>query len=300
MIDKMKTFLEVACERNITKAAENLYSSQSTISMKIKSLEDHLGTKLFDRTKKTMGLTKEGKIFYDYASEICSKYDEVSTIIQQFKQLNMGTLSVAAGSYFGSYVLPELLGAYKEKYPTLDVQVTVAFSHIIMKEVILNNHELGIIGELEEALSYSQLVCKPFFEDELMVICSPTHPSAEQEFFTIDDLKRNTFIKSDKSSALRTIIEKRLGEAGIKTAGTMILNNIETIKRTVEQNLGISILPRLSVIREFKTEKLAMKPIENLKLTRNLYYIHRNDKVLSRPAEKFLELTLDYFQKKSD
>ncbi|MFA1820067.1 LysR substrate-binding domain-containing protein [Virgibacillus oceani] len=299
MIEKMKTFLIVANEQSVTKAAEELYSSQSTISMKIKSLEDNLGSKLFDRTKRSLQLTQEGKVFYNYASKICSDYDEVITIIQQFKQLNLGTLSVGAGSYFGSYVLPMLLGEFKKKHPALDIQVMVAFSNIITKEVIMNNHELGFIGELEEAVTSPQIICEPFYLDKLVVICSASHPLSKKESLTIDDLKGQTFIKSDMSSALRKLTEYYLKEMGIESSSTIILNNIETIKRTVEQNLGISILPQLSVEREVKINKLAMKKIQGIELNRNLYYIHRNDKVLSRPAQSFLKLVLDYFSKDS-
>jgi DNA-binding transcriptional LysR family regulator len=244
-----------------------------------------------------MFLTQEGKIFYDYAVKIYSQYEEVTTIIQKFKDLNMGTLSVGAGSYFGSYVLPELLGIFKKNHPSIDIHVMVAFSNVIAKDVIMNNYELGFVGELDDIINHTQLKSAPFYEDELVLICSPDNPLSKKEEITIEDLRDVPFIKSDQSSALRILIEKRFKEMGFEIGNTMILNNIETIKRTVEQNLGISILPRLAVIREVSSGKLTMHYIKNLKLTRYLYYIHRNDKVLSFPAKRFLELTLDYFSK---
>ncbi|MCP8615830.1 LysR substrate-binding domain-containing protein [Salirhabdus salicampi] len=296
MISKLRAFMEVAKTKNLTKAAENTFTSQPSISMKIKSLEDELGTKLFDRSKKMMILNEEGKNFLRYAEQIIHLYDEAITVINDFNDLNRGTLAISSGSYFGSYLLPELLGIYKARFPKIDIQIKIAFSQIVIENVIMNNHELGIIGETDLVNKYPNLLCHPFFNDELLLICSVSHPCAKLEEIELTDLKEETFIKSDKSSALLRMIEEHLRAENIEFKHSIILSNVEAIKRSVENNLGVTILPKLSVEREVELGLLKGLPIKNMNTNRRLFFIYRKDRVLSQASKEFLKMSLRHFQ----
>jgi DNA-binding transcriptional LysR family regulator len=296
MLSKLEAFIEVARTKNITRAADNLYTSQPSISMKIKALEDQLNTKLFDRSKKVMHLTEEGKVFLHYAESISDLYNEATTIINDFKALNRGTLSVAAGSYYGSYLLPDMLGQFKSKYPGVNIDVKVAFSEVVIQDILVNNYELGFIGETELVEKYPNLVYETILTDELVLIFSKKNPCAQMDSVDIRSLRTETFIKSNRSSALRKKVEKSFQEQNIKFENSIILNNIESIKRAVENNLGFSILPKMAVEREIDLGFLHTAKIENMSLSRELYYVYRNDKVLSRAAKEFLEMSIVHFQ----
>lgn len=295
MLSKLEAFIEVARTKNITTAADNLYTSQPSVSMKIKALEEQLNAKLFDRTKKMMHLTAEGKVFLHYAESISDLYNEATTIINNFKTLKRGTLSVAAGSYYGSYLLPNMLGHFKSKYPGIHIQIKMAFSEVVIRDVLVNNYELGFIGETEYVKKYPNLVCKTFLKDELVLIFSSKHPCTQMNSVDIQSLQDETFIKSNRSSALRKKLEKSFQNDNIEFKNSIILNNVESIKRAVENNLGISILPKMAVEREIKLGFLHTAKIENISLSRELHYVYRNDKVLSRAAEEFLEMSINHF-----
>jgi DNA-binding transcriptional LysR family regulator len=296
MLSKLEAFIEVARTKNITKAADNLYTSQPSISMKIKALETQLNTTLFDRSKKMMDLTDEGKVFLHYAESITDLYNEATTIINDFKSLKRGSLSVAAGSFYGSYLLPSMLGQFKSKYPGVNIDVKVAFSEVVIQDILVNNYELGFIGETELVEKYPNLVYEPFLKDDLVLIFSSSHPCAQMNSIDLRTLQKETFIQSNRSSVLRKKLEKLLLEEKLEFNSSIILNNIESIKRTVENNLGFSILPKMAVEREISLGLLHTAKIENMTLSRELYYVYRNDKVLSRAAKEFLDMSITYFQ----
>ena len=202
---------------------------------------------------------------------------------------------MSAGAYYGAYLLPNMLGKFKEKYPKIKIQIKIAFSETVIQDVLLNNHELGFISQTEQIEKYPNLVYEPFFTDKLLLICSPEHPYASLKEIELNKLTEETFIKSDPSSVLRNLLDDLFRREGVQFKQSIILNNVESIKRAVENNLGISILPYLAVKRELDLGILSTVPLKSIELTRNLYYIYRNDRILSRAAKEFLQLSIQYF-----
>jgi len=297
LIEKLKAFIEIAKVKNLTKASENLYTSQSTISMKIKSLEDEIGTKLFDRRNKTMYLNEYGEAFYLYAESICNLYDEALKTINNINNLQRGILSISSGFSFGTYLLPNLLAEFKNNYPNINANVKLGLSEDTIQDVIRNKFELGFIGELNVE-NYKELISKTLCSDKLVLVCSPKHKwiQAKVEEIHLGDLSNETFILNDKYSASRKFIEKILAQKGIFLKNTMILPNIEAIKKAVENNLGVAIISEIAVRRELTYGFLASVPIKNLLIHRDHYYIYRKDKTLSKASLAFLNLCLSSFE----
>lgn len=293
MISKIEAFLEIAKTKNLTKAADNLYTSQPSISMKLKALEELLETKLFDRTRK-MELTEEGKMFLHYADSIYHLFIEATTAINDFKNLDRGTLSISTGSYYGTYVLPHMLGEFKSKFPKVNIQIKVTNTEDVFEDLVANHHEIGFVSEYHLIGRFPQLICEPLFTDDLVFVCSKIHPLGNLDAIDLRLFTEETFIISDETSALRKLIEDNFQKHGIKFETLIILNGVEPMKRSVENNLGISILPRLSVEREIKSGQLKTVPIYNFSLSRKIYYLHRNEKTLSRASQEFLKMMMKH------
>jgi DNA-binding transcriptional LysR family regulator len=299
MLNRLQAFLEVAKTKNITKAADNLYTSQPSISMKIKALENQLGVYLFSRTNKVMHLTEEGKMFFPYAERIYNLFGEATTMINDFKGLERGKLSVSAGVYYGAYVLPNMLGNFKSKYPKIDIQIRVTNTESVINDIVVNDHELGFISQIDLVYKYQNIVCEPLLTDQLIFVCSPSHRCAEWDVIDLHTISDETFIISDPTSALRQLINETFQKQNIKFNNFIILNGVEPMKRSVENNLGISILPRLSVEREIELGLIKTVPIKNMTLSRELFYIYRRDKMLSRTAEEFLKMSISHLSMKN-
>ncbi|MGG0719249.1 LysR family transcriptional regulator [Robertmurraya massiliosenegalensis] len=296
MIERLIAFLEVVKTRNISKAAENLFTSQPSISMKIKSLETDFNTKLFHRTKKYMLLTDEGEHFHNYAESMVGLYKQAMVTIGEFKDLERGTLSVSSGAFYGIYLLPELLGIYKERFPKIEINIEIVFSEVVVQGVLNNKFELGFIGELNEAKNHTDLVCNSFYNDELILVFSPKNKRlSSMKEVQLEELLTEMFIISDHTSAMRQLVEKEFYKNGLNLRSMITLSNIESIKNTVINNLGISILSKLSVKKEIEQGILKTIPIKDQVFSRKLFYIYRNDKTLSNSANEFLKLCLEYF-----
>jgi DNA-binding transcriptional LysR family regulator len=299
MLNRLQAFLEVAKTKNITKAAENLYTSQPSISMKIKALESQVGAELFSRTNKMMLLTEEGKLFFSYAERIYNLYGEATAAINEFKGIEGGKLSVSTTVYYGAYFLPYVLGNFKSKYPKNKIQIKATNTESVINNIVVSDHELGFISQIDLVYRYPNIVCKPLLLDELIFVCSPTHPCTEWDEIDLHSITDETFIISDPTSALRRLIESTFQKQNIEFNDYIILNGVEPMKRSVENNLGISILPRLSVMREIELGLIKTVPIKNMTLSREIFYIYRSDKVLSRSAEEFLKMSITHLSKKN-
>lgn len=297
MISRLIAFIEVVKTKNISKAADNLFTSQPSISLKIKSLENELNCKLFHRTKKYMVLTQEGQHFLQYAESIVGLYNQALSSIEEFNDLERGTLSISSGAFYGTYILPDLLGIYKQKFPKIDINIEIVFSEVVLQGVLNNKFELGFIGELEEAKKNPELVCRSLCDDELILVFSPKNKKfSSKEEVHLEEIIEETFIISDHSSAMRQLVEREIKKEGLNFKNVMTLSNIESIKKTVENNLGISILSKLSVKKDIEFGTLKSIPIKDHVFSRQLFYIYRKDKTLSHSASEFLKLCLDYFQ----
>ena len=295
MIRRFKAFLETVRVGNVSIAAENLYTSQSTISTQLKSLENQLGVKLFDRTKKSLSLNEQGKIFLGYVETICQLYDEAVSIINNMENLELGTLSVSAHLYFGSYILPRILKVLKNKYPNIMLNIGISSSRQVITEVLSNKHELGIIGEMD-SVKTPQLISEHLFVDKLIPIFSPESKWCDFNIINPNLLKDEIFILFNEYSSTKPIIEKSFRKKGINIKNYIILNNPEAIKRAVIDNLGISIIPNGIAELEIKLGLLRTIPIQDIEFKRDILYIYRDDKTLSRVSQEFLKICKLFFQ----
>ncbi len=278
--------------QSFSKAAEELYLTQPTISSHVRSLEQELGTSLLFRTTKEVSPTQEGLVLYDYAIKLIQLRDEaIQSITNQAVKIK-GKVSIASSSIPGQYFLPSMMAAFHQLYPDVTFQVSLMDSAQVLDALFSKGCEIGLVGTPYED---SRLSFHSFAKDELVVI-TPNAPKYERytDFFPTSQLVREQLILREKGSGTRRATESFLHSLGIQPDSLRIsaeLNDIESIKRAVEQGLGISIASRYSVQDSEAMGKIRIFPFEGGSFIRDLYLVYREGRPLSPAAQKFVNFT---------
>ncbi|MBE3578304.1 MAG: LysR family transcriptional regulator [Caldanaerobacter subterraneus] len=294
-IEKLKTFCAMAKHLSFTKASEELFCSQPTVTKHIQEIENYVGCKLFDRIGKKVYLNENGKLFLEYAETVLNLTRDYLAKICEMESLGRGVLSFGATGSIGVYRVPYLLKKYLSKYPNIDINLYVNFYHKILEYVHSNVVDFALVADNGEVIESKSLVWLPFCTEELVLIIPPSHRWRDRERVDIEELEEECFICSNKESATMSFIKKIITERGITIKKTIELGNIEAIKRAVETGLGVSIVPENTVEKEITSGWLIGLKLKNLELKRKLYYVQKKDKILSAAARAFVELLKELY-----
>ncbi|MEW6609115.1 MAG: selenium metabolism-associated LysR family transcriptional regulator [bacterium] len=286
-LNQLRVFHTVAKLQSFTKATSELYLTQPGISKHIKELEEYYGIRLFDRLGKKVVLTQAGEILFATTKDMFNLVNEAKIKIDELKGIRGGKLTMGASVTIGIYILPEILGKFRHKYPDIEIALDISLSQEIVEKVLANTIDIGFIGAI---VNDERLIIKQFLTDELVVIVSPRHKWADRESIQPNELANETFIISRQGSGTRTIVEERLKQIGVILKKTMEFGNTEAIKKAVEAGLGISIISKYAILREVNAGILKSICLSGVNLGRNFYFTYRKDKYLTNVVKAFLSL----------
>jgi len=287
----LKVFHSVAKNLSFSRAAEALYTSQSSVSIQIKKLEESLGIKLFEQLGKKIYLTEAGAILFPYSQKVFALIDEALQAINEIKGSSKGRLLLGASTTPGVYLLPKIIGNFKTIYPGVIPKLQIANSQSIGEMVGKNILDFGITGE---EFTYSpELHVEPWIKDELFLIVPNKHPLVFKGTVDLKDLQNEDFIFREPGSSTRSIVENILARENFKANVIMELNNTEAVKQAVCAGLGVSIVSRFSVIN---TPEVVPLPVRGLSFYRMLNIIYHREKIFSPSTEKFLSFLKNYSQ----
>lgn len=299
-LSQLHIFKTVADKKSFSGAAQALFISQPAVSMHIKSLEDHFGTRLFDRNTQQVTITEAGRILYEYVEKILSLQDEAEKDISALTGCIRGTLSVGASFTVGEYVIPQVLGCFKKQHPQVRVLLKVTNTEQIVKLVLKQALDLGLV---ESRVNNFELIAKPFMKDELIVLLPVGHPLAGKEFILIDELVALPFILREQGSGTRKITEDRLTEAGINLSElnvVMELGSTEAVKEAVEAGFGATIISKWAVQKELKLGTLVSVKVKEVSLVRKFYVIYNKNKFQTPVVKEFISFLSSFcFQEDS-
>lgn len=299
-LSQLHIFKTVADKKSFSGAAQALFISQPAVSMHIKSLEDHFGTRLFDRNTQQVTITEAGRILYEYVEKILSLQDEAEKDISALTGCIRGTLSVGASFTVGEYVIPQVLGSFKKQHPQVRALLKVTNTEQIVKLVLKQALDLGLV---ESRVDNFELIAKPFMKDELIVLLPVDHPLAGKKFILIDELVALPFILREQGSGTRKITEDRLKEAGINLSAlnvVMELGSTEAVKEAVEAGFGATIISKWAVQKELKLGTLVSVKVKEVSLVRKFYVIYNKNKFQTSVVKEFISfLSLFCFQEDS-
>jgi DNA-binding transcriptional LysR family regulator len=284
---QLEIFIAVAETAQVTKASKKLFVTQSAVSMALAELENQLGGSLFDRHGRSLLLNARGRFLLPLAKDITCQVSNIETIMSERNDKLDGKIDIVASTTLGNYILPYLIGAFKKVHPNVQVNLLVYNTRYAEKLVFDKEMDVGFVeGPLT---GRDEIEWRPWFEDELVVLCGPTDPLAHNEIFDIDnDLKGKKWIMREFDSGTATTIRERFGKYMDDVHIVMEMGHPEAVKRAVESGAGITCLSALSICREAENGWLKGLKIEGLDMKRQLKIIQRKDTEINDALAEFL------------
>lgn len=297
-LDQLRILKAIAAEGSFKRAADSLYVSQPAVSLQVQNLERQLDVPLFDRGGRRAQLTEAGYLLLSYGERIISLCEETCRAIEDLQNLQGGTLIVGASQTTGTYLLPRMIGLFRQKYPDVSVQLHVHSTRRTAWSVANGQVDLAIIGGEIPSELVESLEIKPYLEDELALILPVFHPFSKADIIQKDDLYKLQFIALDSQSTIRKVIDQVLTRCGIDTRRLKIemeLNSIEAIKNAVQSGLGAAFVSISAIEKELQMGILHRAKIEEVVVKRMLSAIYNPNRYRSKAAEAFSNEILPQF-----
>jgi DNA-binding transcriptional LysR family regulator len=288
-INHLEVFLAVAQERSFSRAAESLHRTQPAVSQAIRRLETELGESLFDRSSKDGTLTAAGKVLLDYSQQMLNLRHHAQSAIRELRDLQRGKLSLGANEYTVNSLLP-LIPVFRARHPHIKIEIKRSLASRIPGEVIGRDVEIGVISFKPNDTALKSLSVGL---DELALVVAPDHPLAEKKIISVRELGAEAFIAHNVPSPYREKVVKTFAQARTPLNISMEMPTLESIKRLVEQGLGIALIPRLAAQIEIDRKQLAGLVVREMKFERRLHLIYRRGATLSHAAKAFLRVARD-------
>jgi DNA-binding transcriptional LysR family regulator len=281
--DWLNTFLEVAREKSFSRAGEKLHVTQPSISAQIRSLETHLGHRLFDRGGRKVTLTASGRIFIPFAEESLLRFKHIQAALADQERTPRGTLTVSANDSTALYVLPLLITKFKKKYPRVVLNIVRAERSKTLAFVLDREVDFGIVSlPIKDPRLHVELI----HEDRLVLVVPAAHPLTLLECVTLSDAAKHGFLVP-KEGRRRELIDHLFVRNKTARRITMELDSSELLKRLIVAGLGISFMPRINVIDELNQGLVQIIDVKGVSIPRNLALISRNDMPLTRAGNAF-------------
>ena len=284
---QLRIFTAVYKTRSFTKAAEELYTSQPTISEHMRNLEDHLGCKLFDRLGRSIMPTPQAELLYPKATEILNEIDKISKMLASVSNVVSGELLIGASTIPGAYILPQYASAFKKRYPGISFQITISDSAQIIKQITDNQLYMGFVGV---RIPSKKVEYTSFAEDELVLAVH--HSSNLPDEISPADLIKLNFLLRESGSGTGKNIEIFLSQHNISTNElrvSAVLGSSTAIKEAIKSDLGVSIISRLAIRDELKHGELREIRVKGLKMKRNFYIATPSKRTIPNNYQAFVE-----------
>ena len=297
-LDQLRILKAIATEGSFKRAADSLYVSQPAVSLQVQNLERQLDVPLFDRGGRRAQLTEAGHLLLSYGEKILSLCQETCRAIEDLQNLQGGTLIVGASQTTGTYLLPRMIGMFRQRYPDVSVQLQVHSTRRTAWSVANGQVDLAIIGGEVPADLQETLQILPYAEDELALILPAFHPLAKISTIQREDLYKLQFIALDSQSTIRKVIDQVLSRCDIDTRRLKVemeLNSIEAIKNAVQSGLGASFVSISAIEKELQMGVLHRALIDDVVVKRMLSVIVNPHRYRSKAAEAFSREILPEF-----
>ena len=284
---QLEIFAKVAELGSFSRAAEALLLTQPTVSEHIRSLEDELGIRLLDRLGRGAAVTRGGALLLSYAQRILALARETRQAMESFQGRMSGDLLVGASTIPGEYILPAVIGRFKEKYPDIAITLLIGGSGAVIEWVAEGRAEIGVVGARpsNRSIEYREL-----FPDDIVLIVGAAHPWHGRKQVTIEELRAEPLLLRERGSGTRAAVESALEAAGVDVTGCRVVGEMgstQAIKQAVKAGVGLSLLSRRAVDEECRVGSLSCLRVKGLKIDRAFYLATHRERSRSPLAEAF-------------
>ncbi len=286
-LDSIRLYCDVITEKSFSRGAKMNRVSQSAATQSIHRIEKELGVQLVDRSKRPFVLTPEGEICYESFREILELYDSAVAQVRSLRMEVSGTVRVGAIYSVGLHEMSLRMQEFMRQHSKATIQLEYLRPDKVYDEVLNSQLDLGIVSYPEAS---REIAVIPLRDEEMTLVCFPDHPLAKEKEITIDRIADEPFVAFSRDLPIRKEMDRYLRKHGVMMPIAMEFDNIETIKQAVQIGSGISILPEPTVRREREFGAMVGVPIAGWSLKRPIGIIHRQRKIFTPTAVKFIEL----------
>jgi len=286
-IESLKVFCDLAETQSFTRAAQINEVTQSAVSQQITALERQFKALLVERGKRKFRLTPQGELLYDYSKQMLETYTGLGAKLKETSELVSGTIRIATIYSIGLHSLPPYLKKFLKAYSHANVHVEYRHASQVYEDVSSNVVDLGLVAYPTHARN---LEIVPLRKDPMVLICHPQHPFAKRKSLKVKALNGQKFVAFQREIPTRRALDRILREHRVSVEYVMEFDNVETVKRAVEIDSGVAIVPESTISQEVSDQSLATVRIEDGDLSRPLAAIHTRTKVLSPAMKQFIAL----------
>jgi DNA-binding transcriptional LysR family regulator len=284
---QLEHFLAVVEERTFTRAAERVCRTQPAVSQSIKKLEEEVGAPLFARDVHEVSLTEAGRVLADYARRMVHLRDEALRQVTELKSLKAGTLAIAAHESAAVYLLPAPLRAYLQKFPDIKVGIYRSRLNEIPRQVMDREVDVGFV---KDEPAFHELQWVEVHSDEMMCIAAPNHPLAARSDVRVRDLGSEQFVLHHLCASTAEAISRLFEQNATRCRIVAELWSFENIKSFVQEEVGLAIVPGVTVRQELRDGTLVRVPLRELSIPRRTLMIYREQGYLSDTARELIKI----------
>jgi DNA-binding transcriptional LysR family regulator len=289
-LETLKVFCDVVETKSFSKAAVLNFVSQSAVSQQMRSLEEKYDQKLVERGKRNLSPTMAGRVLYEVAKDVLLRLEAMETRLQQLSKSVVGEVRVATIYSVGMHELHPYLTEFMRRYPGARVRMEYSRANRIYEAVVGNTTDVGIVAYPARR---SGIEILPFKQDELVLVCSPEHPLARYRKVEMAKLAGQPFIAFERDIPTRRAVDRILKNHKIKVKMVMEFDNVETIKRAIEINAGVSVLPNMTVSREVALGTVATVRFAKESHFRPLGVLVKRGRDIPTVMKRFLDVLLE-------
>jgi DNA-binding transcriptional LysR family regulator len=286
-IETLRIFCDVVQHQSFSRGANVNEVSQSAATQSVHRVEKHFNVELVDRSKRPFVLTPEGQACYEGFREVLELYDSVEARVRSVRMEISGSVRVAAIYSIGLHDMSRTMQEFMREYPKAKIRLEYLRPTKVYDAVLNAEVDLGILSYPQAS---AELNVIPLRSEKMVVVCHLTHPLTKHNTVTAEQLQGEDFVAFDRDLHIRKEIDRYLRQHSVSIRVAMEFDNIETMKQAVQIGTGISILPEPTVRAETKAGSLVAIPLTDPEMYRPIGIIHRQRKVFTPTATKFIEM----------
>ncbi|MDP5338105.1 MAG: LysR substrate-binding domain-containing protein [Nodularia sp. (in: cyanobacteria)] len=290
-LHQLKVFEAAARHSSFTRAAEELFLTQPTVSMQIKQLTKSVGLPLFEQVGKRLFLTEAGRELFATCRQIFETIAQFEMTVADLKGLKQGQLRLAVITT-AKYFVPRLLGPFCQLYPGIEISLQVTNHERILERMVNNMDDLYIMSQVPESLDVSY---EPFLDNPLVMFAPVNHPLAKEKNIPIERLTNEPFIMREPGSGTRRAVQQLFDQHGVKVKVKLELGSNEAIKQAIAGGLGISVLSRHTLMPD--SSEFSILDVEHFPIKRTWFLGYPSGKQLSIVARTYYEYLLEAAKK---
>jgi DNA-binding transcriptional LysR family regulator len=283
----LKVFCDVVSHRSFSEAATENDMSQPGASQMVSQLEDHLGVKLIDRSKRPLIATAEGEVFYEGCRKLVQRYQALEEEVRTLHNEVAGRVTVASIYSVGLSHMNRFVQEFMQKHPKANVRIQYQHPDRVYELVETDQVDMGLVSYPKASRTIKAIAWR---DEPMVLVCSPKHPFAWRDEVPLNELDGCDLISFDPQLQIRRELDRVLAGHDVEMRVVMEFDNIETIKRAIEIDAGVGLLPEPTITKEVQSGSLVARRLNGVSMSRPVGIIIRNGKELGRIAGLFIEL----------